>query len=111
MGIARQVQILTRGRQATTSRRAAGDQRLEPGRPVMTGPRQLVAGIPATSGHRLTVGGPRSVGDQWSPAGRGSTPAPVRLFQIFLIKKRRIFGSLGNGLGLLREWVYNTPII
>jgi hypothetical protein len=34
---------------------------------------------------------------------RGSTHVPVRLFQFFLIKKKRIFGSLGNGLGLLRE--------
>jgi hypothetical protein len=52
--------------------------------------------------------------DPWLAGDRGSTPAPIGLFQIFLIVfiiKKRIFGSLGNGPGLLREWVYSTPII
>jgi hypothetical protein len=30
-------------------------------------------------------------------------------FEIFILKKRT-FGSLGDGPGLLREWVYSTPI-
>jgi hypothetical protein len=28
----------------------------------------------------------------------------------FFYLKKRIFGSLGDGPGLLGEWVYNTPI-
>jgi hypothetical protein len=36
----------------------------------------------------------------------------VIIFLIYIyIFFKRIFGSLGNGLGLLGEWVYNTPII
>jgi hypothetical protein len=31
-------------------------------------------------------------------------------FEIYLFKKKRIFGSLGDGPGLLGEWVYSTPI-
>jgi hypothetical protein len=34
-----------------------------------------------------------------------------KLFLIFFNLKKRFFGSLGNGPGLLGEWVYNTPII
>jgi hypothetical protein len=53
-------------------------------------------------------------GDQRSPVGRGLTPGPVRLFPFFwnfIFYFIFIFGSLKNGLGVLGEWVYNTPIL
>jgi hypothetical protein len=47
-------------------------------------------------------------------AGCGSTPRPVMLypfkFIFILFYFKRIFGSLGNGPGLLGEWVYSIPI-
>jgi hypothetical protein len=42
---------------------------------------------------------PWLAGDHWSPVGCGSTPAPVRLFQIFLILfllKKRNFWKFGK---------------
>jgi hypothetical protein len=61
---------------------------------------------------------PRPAGDRWSPASPGPPPAGRRLyllgcpnfFEIFLFKKKLIFGSLENGPGLLEEWVYSAPI-
>jgi hypothetical protein len=32
----------------------------------------------------------------------------TQFFEIFLFKKKRFFRSLGNGPGLLREWVYSA---
>jgi hypothetical protein len=52
-------------------------------------------------------------GDQQSPAGHRPTPNPVQsvvIFLKFIYFEIYFFGSLGNGLGLLGEWVYNTPI-
>jgi hypothetical protein len=62
--------------------------------------------------------GPRPAGDRWSPASPGPPATGRRLyllgcpnfFEIFLFKKIYIFGSLGNGPGLLEEWVYSAPI-
>jgi hypothetical protein len=83
LGTAPQAQVTTRGRRATAGRRTAGDQRLGPSCLAATGPRPLVAGIPATRGRRPQVGGPGLAGDQRSPAGRRSTPAPVGQFKFF----------------------------
>jgi hypothetical protein len=60
---------------------------------------------------RKKMGTSRQV--QASTYGRRATPGPVGLsqfFWIFFIFKKWIFGSLGNGPGLLEEWVYNAPI-
>jgi hypothetical protein len=109
MGTAPQAQVSTRGRRATASRRLAlghqpegSDQRSGPGCPAATGPRPLVAGISATRGRRPQVGGPGPAGDQRSPAGRGSTPAPVGLFkffEIFLFKKKEFLEIWVMGQG------------
>jgi hypothetical protein len=55
-------------------------------------------GLPATSG-RLPAAGQRL--DLWDY---------FHFFEIFLFKKKRIFGSLEDGPGLLGEWVYSSPI-
>jgi hypothetical protein len=100
------------------------------------GGRPLVAGLPATCG-RGPVARPRPGPDRWSPVARrpevavcqsaaqGRPPTSGRLpaagrhlrlrdssnfLEIFLLKKKRIFGSLGDGPGLLGEWVYSTPV-
>jgi hypothetical protein len=117
--------------------RLAGDRwsPVGPG-PMIYGWRPLVARLPATSGWGLVVR-PRPGPDRWSmasrrpsvaacrsaaqerPATSGRPPAAgqhLRLssypnfFWNFLILKKWIFGSLGNGPGLLGEWVYDTPI-
>jgi hypothetical protein len=76
-------------------------------RPLVAAHRSAAQGRLATRGRCPQVGSPRPAGDQQSPAGRGSTPAPVGQFNFFILKKR-IFGSLGDGPGLLREWVYSA---
>jgi hypothetical protein len=48
-------------------------------------------GQQATAGRRLALGHRLSGGGHWSLASRGSTPAPIRLFQIFLILKKKEF--------------------
>jgi hypothetical protein len=69
---------------------------------------------PWPAGDRWLLADPRPLIVGRRPPTVGSTLVPVRLFQFFLIflnLKKRIFGSLGNRPGLLRKWVYNTPII
>jgi hypothetical protein len=39
-----------------------------------------------------------------------ASPTPVRFYAIYFLFYFIFWGSLGNGLGLLGEWVYNTPI-
>jgi hypothetical protein len=88
--------------------RAAGDHQSGLGHGRATRPRPLVADGPATRGRRLRVAGPRPAGDQRSPADRGPTLDPLQAVPIFLIFL--IFGCLGNGPGLLGEWVHSAPI-
>jgi hypothetical protein len=66
----------------------------------------------ATAGRWSALGHRSPGGDQQSPAGCGSIPAPIKLFQIFLsifIFKKRIFGSLGNGPGAFERMGIQHP--
>jgi hypothetical protein len=54
---------------------------------------------------RVDVGHPAVTGGPW-PSNRQIVSFFLLLFDFLKL----FFGSLENGLGLLEEWVYNTPI-
>jgi hypothetical protein len=84
MWIVPQAQVLTRGQRATRGRQPAlgrwpvgGDQR-------SPGCRRLVVGAWSRPGDQAPTVGHRQSGDQWSLAGRRSTPGHVGQFPFFL---------------------------
>jgi hypothetical protein len=124
MGTAPQAQVSIRGRRATPGRQPALGRRLSGGDLWSPDFRRPAVGAWSPGSDRAPTAGCRQFGARKSvaqirPATSGRPLAAGRhlrlwgssnFFEIFLFKKKRIFGSLGDGPGLLREWVNNTSI-
>jgi hypothetical protein len=82
----------------SVNRRPAGDRWSGSGHPAATAtrPRPLVTGSPTTRGRHPRV----------DTCACGT----IHIFLKFFNLKNNNFGSLGDGPGLLGEWVYSTPI-